>query len=135
MFSKHILRTAKKHRRSESLIKSFSQGFLPFFFRFELSFSNAELCFFSFVSFGGVFLVGDLFHMITGQTRRGVELRTMRLKMEKRKNALCSGPLQKQKNSSPNAVSGQRYPCPARVICDLNSGGAGQRSQRGRSPE
>ena len=37
-------------------------------------------------------------------------------------------------NSSPKAVSGQRYPCPAWVVCDSGWGGAGQRPRRGRSP-
>ena len=37
-------------------------------------------------------------------------------------------------NSSPKAVCGQWYPCPAWVVCDLGWGGAGQRPQRGRSP-
>ena len=30
----------------------------------------------------------------------------------------------KKENSSPKAVSGQRYPCPAWVVCDLSWGGA-----------
>ena len=37
-------------------------------------------------------------------------------------------------NSSPKAVNGQRYPCPAWVVCDLSWRGAGQRPRRGRSP-
>ena len=37
-------------------------------------------------------------------------------------------------NSSPKAVSGQRYSCPALVVCDLGWGGAGQRPRRRQSP-
>ena len=37
-------------------------------------------------------------------------------------------------NSSPKAVNGQRYPCPAWEVCDLSWRGAGQRPRRGRSP-
>ena len=47
------------------------------------------------------------------------------------------GPLLKQQaksHSSPKAVSGQRYPCPAKVVCALGWGGAGQRPQREQSP-
>ena len=37
-------------------------------------------------------------------------------------------------NSSPKAVSGQRYPFPVWVVCDLSWGGAGQWPRRGQSP-
>ena len=37
-------------------------------------------------------------------------------------------------NSSPKAVSGQRYPCSAWVVGDLSWEGAGQRPGRGQSP-
>ena len=37
-------------------------------------------------------------------------------------------------NSSPKAIDGQRYPCPAWVVCDLSWGGAGQWPQREQSP-
>ena len=36
----------------------------------------------------------------------------------------------KMTNSSPKAVSGQRYPCPASAVCDLSWGGAGQRTPK-----